>query len=430
MNELEFKALVDKLGPEIATKIQAASGALQTKLDGLETKLTAATSPEAKTAVTKEITDAIKASDDALRDILTKQGEKISDLQAKLDTSADEGESVIKVLEGQKDAIHKVFKAGAGVVEIQLGYKVGKNGKYQLVAKAADVHNTATTGANASITQDLSDAAILRSGAEGDDINTINRNRPWILDFVSVGNTTSATITWFDEVGKQGDFAVTAEGAVKPLVMYTFNRTSADYKKAAGRAKITEEFNMDFPRLVSTIRDLMQTDCRNEMNDLILADMITNASAYANADLVGQIDNADNYAAIGAVAGQLGNHFYTPNVLVMNNNQGIVSATQKGTDGQYINPDALMKEINASGLKMIKNPGVDFDHIFMGDGSVYKVLLRGDLIVRIGYSSDDFDKNQYSLVVEQYFYSYISQARKAGLVYASLSAVKASIEKP
>jgi hypothetical protein len=428
MEKTEFDALVAKVGTDVATKIKEVADPLQKRLDDFEQKTVAGL------ATAKDASDLklqIEANDKALKDILKLQGETITELQNALNTEKeDEGETVIDMLTSQKDKIKEVFDAGTGQVSFRIGYKVGKNGKYRLVAKAADVHNTSTAGANASITQDLSDAAILRAGSEGDTIETVNRNRPWILDFVSVGATTSSTVTWFDEVGKQGDFAVTAEGAIKPLVMYTFNRTSADYQKVAGRAKITEEFSMDFPRLVSTIRDLMQVDCRNEMNDVILADLIANATAYSNPDLVGQIDNADNYAAIAAIAGQIGNSFHTPNVLVMNNNQGIVSATLKGTDGQYINPANVLAEINAAGLKMVKNPGVDFDHVFVGDGSVYKVLLRGDLVIRVGYSNDDFDRNQYSLVVEQYFYSYISQAKKAGLVYASLTDVKASIEKP
>ncbi len=434
MTELEFKALEDKIGTSIAAKVKEAAAPLQQKLDTLEQKLNEPNlTAEAKAAVVKEIQDAVKASDDALRAILTKQGEDIAELRQKIDSddnTAKSEESVIKVLESQGKEIARVFGAKTGQVTIQLGYKADKHGNYVLVAKAADVHNTTTTGANASITQDVSDAAILRIGSDADAIETQQRDRPWILDFVSVGTTTVSALTWFDEVPKQGDFAVTNEGATKPLVMYTFNRTSSDYKKATGRAKLTEEFNNDFPRLVSTIKDLMKVDCRNEMNDIILADMVAAASTYSNADLVGTIDNADNYAAIAAVAGQLGNHFYTPNVLVMNNNQGIVTAAQKDTTGQYIDPQMLLKEINATGLQIIKHPSVAFGNFFLGDGSVYKVLLKGDLIVRIGYSNDDFDKNQYSMVVEQFFYSYISQARKAGLVYASFEAVKALIEEP
>lgn len=430
MNEQEFQALVDKVGVSTATRIKEATEPLQQKLNAMEALLNKKGEGTVTAEELKTLNEQIKTENEKFEGIMKTQGETITGLQAKLATKEDEEESVIKVFEKAAAEINKVYAAKTGAVEFRIGYRMSKNGKMQLVAKAADVHNTTITGANASITQDISDAAILRMGSDSDAIETQQRDRPWILDFVSVGNTTASALTWFDEVPKQGDFAVTAEGAVKPLQMYTFNRTSSDYKKATGRGKITEEFNNDFPRLVSMIKDLMKTDCRNEMNDLILVDMIANATAYANAGLVGQIDNADNYAAIAAAAGQLGNSYYTPNVLVMNNNQGIVSASLKGTDGQYINPENLMKEINSAGLRIIKHPSVAFGKFFLGDGSVYKVLLKGDLIVRIGYSNDDFDRNQYSLVVEQYFYSYVSQARKAGLVYGDFDAIKASIEKP
>jgi hypothetical protein len=428
MEKVEFDALVAKVGTDVAVKIQEATSPLQRKLDDFEAaSKIAPPTPEQ----VKAINDAVKAESDKLTDILKKQGEDITALKAKIDTgeSSENGDSVMKVLMSMKDEIAKVYQAKTGQVEIRMGYQVGKNGKYELVAKAADVHNTTTVGANASITQNVTTAAILRGGGD-DTIETLQRSRPWILDFVSVGNTTAPMLAWFDEVPKQGNFAVTAEGAVKPLVMYTFNRTSSDYKKAAGRAKITEEFNTDFPRVVSTIKDLMQVDCKNVMNDLILTDMIANASAYSNAGLVGTINNATDWDAIAAAAGQLGNSYYTPNVLVMNNNRGIIAATSKDTTNQYINYSPVLAEINAGGLQMIKHPSVAIGNFFLGDGSVYKVLLKGDLIVRIGYSNDDFDRNQYSLVVEQYFYSYIPQARKAGLVYGGFTAIKASIETP
>lgn len=424
MNEVEFQALVAKLGPEVATKIKDAVAPLQAKLDAFEATAKGGATAEAVKAIEEEI----KKESVKLEGIVKAQGTTITELQAKLSTTEAENESALKTFEGKKDDINKVFKSGSGFVEFHMGYRVDKNGKYQLVAKAADVHNTTTTGANASVTEALSDAAILRVGSESAAIETLQRSRPWILDFVSVGNTTASALTWFDEVAKQGAFAVTAEGAVKPLVMYTFDRKSSDYRKVAGRAKITEEFNNDFPRLVSMIKDLMKIDCRNAMNDLILVDMIANATAYANAGLVGTINNATDWDAIAAAAGQLANVYYTPNVLVMNPNKGIIAASSKDTTGQYVNYEPLMNEINAGNLQVIKHPSIAIGKFFIGDGSVYKVLLKGDVIVRIGYSNDDFDRNQYSLVVEQYFYSYISTARKPGLVYGDFAAIKTSIE--
>lgn len=428
MEPKEFDALVAKVGTETATKIQEAVSPIQKAFDAFEEKYKA--NPE---SVTKEDVEKIKGlvetKDADLRKILTTQGESITELEKKLNVQESGGESVAKVLEGLKDKIQAVYRNKTGAVEIQLGYVADKNGRYQLVAKAADVHNTTTTGANASITQNVSAAALLRGDANAP-IETIQRKRPWILDFVFVGSTANSSFVWFNEVPKQGDFAVTAEGAVKPLLMYTFDRLSADYKKVAGRVKITEEFAMDFPRLVSTIEDLMRVDCRNKMNDLILTDLIANASTYSNPALALQIDGADNWAAIAAAAGQLANFYYTPNILVLNPNQGIINATMKDSTGQYINYEPLMREIEAGNITVLRHPDVAMGKFFLGDGNAYKVWLRGDLIVRIGYSNDDFDRNQYSMVVEQYFFAFISAAKKAGLIYGDFAAIKTAIEKP
>jgi hypothetical protein len=70
-----------------------------------------------------------------------------------------------------------------------------------------------------------------------------------VLQFVSVGQTDAPALLWFEEVPKDGDFAVVAEGAVKPLIQYKFERRTADYRKVAGYTAITDEFTMDFPRL-------------------------------------------------------------------------------------------------------------------------------------------------------------------------------------
>ncbi len=441
MTKEELELLQKQVGDQATSAIAKAVEPLQKKVDELEIKANRGED------ITKNIADIKKQFEEVSADTektLKSQGVIIKDLREKLDRDKEvsgEGD-ILKLLQNLQPEIDKVFKSGAGEVVIKAGYQVGKNGKYQLTAKreipqnefdnnkAADVHNTTTIGANASITQSLTTAALLRIGVDSAEIETLQRSTPWILDFVSVGVTLTPYLTWIDEVPKQGNFAITSEGAIKPLLMYSFERKSSDYKKATGYVKITEEFNNDLPRVVSTIKDLMQIDCKNVMNDQILVDMIANASPYSNPVLSGQIDNADNYAAMASVGGQLGNFYYTPNILALNNNQSIVSSTTKGTDGQYINPTPVLDEINRLGLKVIKHPSIAFNKFFMGDGSVYKVLLKGDIIIRIGFPNDDFLKNQFSLLVEQYYYSYISSARKTGLVYGDFSAIKALIEKP
>lgn len=412
MDEIEFKALVDKVGLELANKMKAISDDLQKKLNeehanvmkGVATK-------EELEAMQKTVMDANKK----LEDIVKVQGEALG----KLNKSGSDNE-------GTLDAFKKEFQEAIdkGVFSDIVANKAGSKA---FTIKAAGI--TATIGLSgnaASVVENGSAAALLRLG-DGP-VYTIDRGRPFILDFVNLGNTSSAALIWFDEIPKEGDFEVVAEGGIKPLLQYLFERSTASYKKAAGRVIITEEFERDFPKLLSTIKSLMQIDVRNEMNDIILGDMITNASAYAYNGLDNAVENADDYAAIGAAVAQLQSLYKVPNVLVLNPADAWRMKLTKGEDGHYIMPPFSWNGQTYEFGTVIVDPRVAIGNFFIGDGNAYNVDLKGEIQVRIGYNQDDFIKNQYTMIVEQYFYNYISEAKKSGFIYANFAVIKADIE--
>lgn len=353
------------------------------------------------------------AKEGSIKHSLIEQGNKINSILEQI----GKGMNGVTTLEQFKKDFDAAVKDGK-FDEI----KQNKAGAVSFVIKAAAV--TTRTGAVSDSASDLSNQLVGNDGAQ---IFEIKRGTPFILDFVTVGNTDAPAIIWFDETQKQGDFAVTAEGAVKPLVEYIWVRQSADYRKAAGRAVITEEFDKDYPRIVSKIKQLMNIDCRNEMNALILTDMISQASAFTFAGLNSAIATPDDYAAIGAAICQLQNFFYTPNVLVLNPADAWTMRLTKDLQGRYQMNPLSGKDGNYEFGAIITDPRVPIGNAFVGDGSIYNVDLRGDLIVRMGYSTGDFEANQYTLLVEQYFFNYISQAKKPGFVYFSFAAVKAAI---
>lgn len=347
-----------------------------------------------------------------IKNIIKLQGDKINDILEKVNkpgivTSFDEFKTEFEKPENQ-EALKKI--------------KQNKSGQIAFVLKVA-----AETTTSSSVTDSVGAGAAQRLG-DGP-ISTMQRGTPWILEFVTTGNTTAAALIWYDETQKEGDFAITAEGAIKPLVQYKFTRRSTDYSKAAGRTTITEEFDQDYPRLVSTIKKLMQQDCRLAMNSVVLTDMVANASAYAYNGLDGDIDSPDDYAAIGAAIAQLQALRYQPNVLVLNPADAWRMRLTKGNDGHWIMPPFTWNGQTYEFGKVIVDPDVAVGNFFIGDGSVYTVLMKGDIIIRIGYASstDDFESNQYTMIVEQYFYNYISTARTAGLIYASFDTIKADI---
>lgn len=347
----------------------------------------------------------------SIKNILKKQGDSITEILGKINTLPANGSSL--------EDFKKEFESDATKSALK-DIKLRKSGTIAFTIKAAAI--TTTTS---SITDSVSDASAQRLGDGA--ITTMMRGTPWILQFVTTGNTNTAALIWYDEIQKEGDFAITAEGALKPLVQYKFERKSTDYSKAAGYTTITEEFDNDYPRLVSTIRNLMQQDCRLEMNSIVLTDMVTNASAYAYNGLDTSITDPDDYAAIGAAIAQLQSLRYSPNVLVLNPADAWRMRLEKGTDGHWIAPPFTWNGQKYEFGNVIVDPDVAVGNFFIGDGTVYNVLMKGDIIVRIGYVNDDFIKNQYSMVVEQYFYKYISTARKAGLIYASFAAIKTDI---
>jgi hypothetical protein len=175
-----------------------------------------------------------------------------------------------------------------------------------LLLKPLQFTTTATTGATRAITNSVSAFTAQRLG-DGP-MNLINRGNPFVLDYVNVGNTNSSVLIWFDEVPKEGDFAITAEGAVKPMVQYRFERKSADYDKAAGYTQVTDEFERDFPGLYTTIRRLLVSDCRLKIADLILSNLVSVAPTFSYTGLNAGVDNADNFAAIYAAVTQAQSH--------------------------------------------------------------------------------------------------------------------------
>jgi hypothetical protein len=361
---------------------------------------------EGKGATTEQETT-IKETAEAVR----KQAAEIEKIKASgIETDQ---ESFLDTLEKAKDELKQIQKNRTGMKTFTL--------------KAAGVTTTATTGGTRAITNSVSAAGGQRLG-DGP-IYEIRRGKPFILDFVNLGSTTSSVLIWFDELAKEGDFAVTAEGVAKPMVQYRFERKSASYQKAAGYSTITDEFERDFPQLYTTIRRLMESDVRLAMASIILADVISAAPTFSYTGLNAKIDNADNYAAIGAaIAGQQALYFGDPNVLFLNPADAWIMKLQKTTTGEYVMPPFDWNGNTYAFGTVIVDPRITAGTFLIGDLNNYNVDLYGDVIVKIGYVNDDLIKNQFTVVVEQFFYDYISTNKLGGLTKGTFATIKTALE--
>jgi hypothetical protein len=88
----------------------------------------------------------------------------------------------------------------------------------------------------------------------------------------------------------------------------------------------------------------------------------------------------------------------------------------------------LMPPASLSGIAQVGNPAMNVDDLLVGDFKQYNIILRGGLIVRIGYNGTDFAQNMFSTVLEQYYFDYISAIRAVAIVKGgTFSAVKTAV---
>lgn len=383
-----------------------------------------------KGLVSKETMQEFKdASDKAINEVkqaAIKQGTTLEELAIKVTDTHVGSKSISQVLSEDTEELRKVYNQGQG----RKTYMINVNSKGALVMKPFDDSATKTTGINAtidgipagavaSITQALDSATFLRIGS-GSPIMSQYRNTPWLFDLC---NTINASFTgslpfalWYDEQPKVGASQTTAEGAAKTLVQYLYQLNSASYKKEAALIGFTQEFQMDFAQLESDIMGKARIDVVNRVNSAILPNIKTAATAYNTGASFQQgvpVPNVGDFDALAAMAAQVDNSTFgaVANTAIMSTFKKYRMGISKNTQGSFLNPPAVI-----SNLAFVGNPDMADDDVIVGDLKQYNIILRGGLIVRVGYNGTDFAENKYSAVLEQFYFDYISTIRKKAIV--------------
>ena len=254
----------------------------------------------------------------------------------------------------------------------------------------------------------------------------LKRNPNFITSKIDLGRTDQSRLAWANELAVEGAPTQVAEGAVKPLTNHTFEIATSVAKKIAAHVEITEEVEQDLPQMATLARRMLQDDVIRFFDDSIQVDVLAAARAYNITGLNAKIKLANYWDAIGAMMGQIGFYNYNPNTVAINWLTNVILNAEKAADGVYLIPPSK-DEINA--MKVYANKLL-VDYALVGDLSQYKVDIYKDYTLKIGLINDDLIRNKFAMVGEMRYHSYISEARKNGIVYASLPAVQAQILKP
>ena len=446
MDEKQFQALVDKVGADAALKIKAELANYEEKMKQFANEVYTQ-----KGGVTLEQFEAYKktaeATVDAVKAIAEKQGTTLAEVAAKMGGGeVGRVKSIQEALKDDSEELRKIFNSGSG----QKTYMVTLNEKGETQIKSIDLSNTAVkTGPEASIgginggvsaiTQALDAATLLRVGA-GAQINSQFRNTPWIFDLCNTinasFNSSMPFVMWFDEQAKNGASSTVAEGATKPTSQYLYQLNSATYKKEATLVGFTQEFQMDFAQLESDIMNKARIDVINRVNDAILPNIVGAATAYnSGVEYKGAdpVQNVNDFDAIAAMAAQVDNATFgsaRANAAIMSATKKYRMGTIKNTYGQWLNAPDVLAGVSLVGNRQMTALGGGADAVLVGDLKQYNIILRGGLIVRVGYNGTDFAQNAYSVVLEQFYFDYISTVRKVGIVKGpDFATVKAAISQ-
>jgi hypothetical protein len=416
LTEQQFNDLTAKLGNEsaIAIKKQFAESekSINDKIDDVKKGLM--TSKEFETFKAEELAKVTEKLS-GFESILKEQGTAINAL--KEGGNPAQPKTLEDLLSNQETLaeIKKIQKAGSGVIEIPL------NGVSLKTAGSTSIGNSIQPMTPPPNSPYLPAAAPL----DATNFFGIIYNPNFIINYVNRGSTNFAFLPWVNETSVEGAAAQVQEGAQKPLWNTRFKVEMSEAKKIAAMSTITEEFDKDLPGFTTIVKRLLTEEVARKWDDAVYAAVIAVAKAYTITGLNGKVDDANLYDALRAAIAQIGKNNFNANFIGVNPvTNALIEMQKSATDRLYLQPPFLQRLMGM----LREGNKVAEDHVLVGDINQYNVDVYQDMVLKVGYNSDDFRRNQFSVIAEVRYHDYISDNRKNALLYDNLNDIVSLID--
>lgn len=398
MTAEELKAIADKVGEETALKIKTSISEAEKAINEQHAEVMKGYMPISEfEAFKKDQLEPVNAALAKIDEVMTKQGNAIKGV---LDKAAPNTKTIENFIEENVEQFKAARRDG----------KVIEFSAQQL--KDAGINTIASA---------IPTASPYAPGISGQPLQLfdIARNPNYITSKVNLGSTNMSRMAWANELEILGVPALTAEGATKPITQHTFKIETSNAKKIAGYIEMTEEFDTDLPQFSTAVRRMLQNDVVRAWDDAIQVDVIAAARPFNITQLNATIQAANYWDALLAEVGQVGYYNFIPNTVAINYLTMVILNTEKNTQNQYLLPpfrDMIDGMINYAN-KIATGYGL------VGDLQQYNVDIYKDFSLRVGWINDDFIKNQFAVVGEVRYHSYISDVRRNAIVYDSLATI-------
>lgn len=377
-----------------------------------------------------EIEKAVKPVQDDLTAIKASQQTAGEDIEAIKEDLKSVSEAVKGTEAEPEDLREKVLKwvtdNHAEIVE-----KMKSGGKID-ISKAVGIVTTANGT--------LPTALPVNFVAERQGVPNVRLRKPYLFDIVNSFNTSEKSLPYVEAVPGEGDFAVVAEGGVKPQLDLDWVTRYVTPTKFAGWMHVTDEVLYDIPRITDMIVNYLKDKHDIFKDNAIFNYINTTAVVYTpTAALTGKVVNPNIIDAINALQLQVINSpnyvdepdFYADTVLMNPTDFFLYFSTVKDAMGRNLYSDVMMLggSMVYNGLRFISTSKVPVGEIRLFDSSKIDVTNYEPYHVEMGWINDDFIKNQRVILGESRGHIYIKEHDKRAFVKGTIATIIADLKK-
>jgi hypothetical protein len=384
--------------------------------------------------------DGVMGADATLDEFLRTKATEIGELQRAAKTAPS-----VNPVQAQAETIKSL------VAEVKKAKASGVNGQFFISAdKAFDSNDrtdkaavTMTTGGVNANASGVTVPANYLYGVEAT-ANPDVRIDPYVTQFVDNGSTDMAAIPYMDKLPTQGTMAITAEGALKPLLSWTNERRFTTAFKIAGRTKVTEEALDDVPGLQAQANNELRYSHDIAEQNAIYAHVASFAPAFVAGDLAASTKLPSNWDAIRAAVYAVkiaSKGRFIPNAAVINSADAYAMGATKDTAGQYVIPTFVLPDgTKVSGVRVVEtqdDTNVAAGTMIVGDWRKIKRRVYKPFNLRMGQGingsstaaniTSDFETNQYTFIGESRLHLWHYKNDETAFIKSTFAAIKTAI---
>lgn len=391
-----------------------------------------------KAAVDSLKPGASKEEFDALKTICEEMGLQVKALREKGNPTPDKASFKTQMndwIKKNSDQIKKIASAKSGHIELEF--------------KAADT----MTLDSGTIVGDIPQFPIWGNP----DFNLIG---DFISQFITVTQTNMPMFPYTEMLPKDGDFSFLGETEVKPEMDFKWETRYVTPKKTAAWIKLSTEVAADVPRIQSLANSLLLKKHNIKKQRAIISGsgvdpepkgMIEYGRAFNASNVNVSVTAPNIFDVINACyVDILTTHNYTDempyqaNIVFMHPidyfqyiqtpkdglNRPLYNYFPVGFNAQ-VGSVANPQEPNTNGmttLQIISTPEVERGSILVCDASKYNLANYIPYTVKIGWVNDDFIKNQFVILAESRFFTWVEKLDEQAFIYDSIENVMTALE--